>query len=883
MAEGDHNIAQRKEKILSFLKTKSQWLYFLGLAFVVWFGAFFIRTANVSRLKDVTGGWALAPDLDPYLFLRWAKLIIANGSLPIIDTFRYVPVGYSTAGETPFVPYAIAWTYKIMAVFSSTATIEYAAIMMPVIFFVFTLIACYIMVRKIFQNNSWKDAMALVSTLLLAVIPGFIHRTVAGVPEKESAAFVFMFLSIYFLACAWHEEKWKKASVYGFLAGLMTGIMGLAWGGVPIMFVIVSLGTMAYFFTSGFKDKDGLAHGAWLLGFSLLLIPQERYGFGIFLSTTSSMAYFAFALFSAHFALHRTRLGEKLNLKRFGWSEKLITLVVVLAIGLLFILILNPGMVLNLFNDIKSQLITPFEGDRVTVSIAENGRPFFDSWYGSFGKFFWVFFFGSAFLLYDYCKKMKGEHLLLLVVSYLIMLSGMTFTRLNPNSVFNGDSPLSVILFMCSGLLFLISAIYIYSREENLELESGVILLLAWTVFGLLAARGAVRLLYFLYPIVAVIGGYASVRVAQIAYEETDKGKRLLWICIAAFVVALTAWTIYNYSIASYNEVNYGTVPSSYNIQWQKAMGWIRDNTSKDAVFAHWWDYGYWVQTMGNRPTVLDGGNAVVYWDHLMGRSLTAQNETEALEFYKMHNVSYLLIDSTDIEKYTAFSSIGSDENYDRYSYMSTFYYDAKSTQEKRNETLYALNGGGVGFDEDIVYKDKIFALGSGGIAGFILPIERIGSTVTGKLNQPYAIVVFNGQQMQVPIKCVYLDGKINFAGEGIDGCLYIVPQVTDSGVQKIGAGIWLSPRLMRSEFTKLYFFDEGKNFELAHSENYPVVDDLNSRYNLGLPGLSVVQGQLLGPIKIWKVSYPADIAVRPEYLELDYPKDRPGLWEIKR
>jgi hypothetical protein len=312
-------------------------------------------------------------------------------------------------------------------------------------------------------------------------------------------------------------------------------------------------------------------------------------------------------------------------------------------------------------------------------------------------------------------------------------------------------------------------------------------------------------------------------------------------------------------------------------------MGWVRNNTPENAVFTHWWDYGYWVQTMGNRPTVLDGGNAIGYWDHLMGRSLTAQNETEALEFYYAHNVSYLLIDSTDIGKYTAFSSIGSDENYDRYSYMSTFYYDPKSTQEKRNETLYVMSGGGVGFDEEIIYKDKIFTSGSGGIGGFILPIERIGNTISGKLNQPLAIVVYNGQQMQVPIKCVYLDGKIEFKGEGIDGCLYIVPQVTDSGVQKIGAGIWLSPRLMRSEFTKLYFFNEAENFELVHSENYPVVDDLNARYNLGLPAFSVVQGQLLGPIRIWKVNYPSDIAFVPSHLNTDYPKDKPGLWQIKR
>ena len=81
MAEEEKILEQRKEKIQTFLKQKQEWLYYLGLAIVVWFGSIFIRTANISKLRDVTGGLTLAPDLDPYLFLRHAKYIIETGSL----------------------------------------------------------------------------------------------------------------------------------------------------------------------------------------------------------------------------------------------------------------------------------------------------------------------------------------------------------------------------------------------------------------------------------------------------------------------------------------------------------------------------------------------------------------------------------------------------------------------------------------------------------------------------------------------------------------------------------------------------------------------------------------------------------------------------------
>src|SRR3990172_10160255 len=108
-------------------------------------------------------------------------------------------------------------------------------------------------------------------------------------------------------------------------------------------------------------------------------------------------------------------------------------------------------------------------------------------------------------------------------------------------------------------------------------------------------------------------------------------------------------------------------------------MTWVRENTERNTVFGHWWDYGYWVQSIGERATVLDGGNAISYWNHMMGRyALTGTNETEALEFLYAHNTTHFLIDSTDIGKYPAFSSIGSDENYDRRSWISPFLKDPK-------------------------------------------------------------------------------------------------------------------------------------------------------------------------------------------------------------
>jgi dolichyl-diphosphooligosaccharide--protein glycosyltransferase len=39
---------------------------------------------------------------------------------------------------------------------------------------------------------------------------------------------------------------------------------------------------------------------------------------------------------------------------------------------------------------------------------------------------------------------------------------------------------------------------------------------------------------------------------------------------------------------------------------WPDAMQWVKENTPKDAVIASWWDYGYWISTLGERKTLAD-------------------------------------------------------------------------------------------------------------------------------------------------------------------------------------------------------------------------------------------------------------------------------------
>jgi len=887
MESSEEIIKTRKKKVFEFIKKNKSIFVYIALIAIIIYGGIYIRTLNIPQLKDITtNSWTLAPDLDPFLFLRWAKDIAEHGFLAKIDMMRYVPLGYNTSGEMVLLSQLIVYLYKFMSIFSSNATVEYAAIIYPVIFFCLTLVAVFLFVRKVFSNYKNANLIALISTAFISVIPGLVHRTVAGVPEKEAGGIFFMFLALYFMACAFKEEKLKKSALFSLLAGISTGLMGLLWGGVTFLFVSIALATALIFFFSDIKKKDVLAYAGWIIGFTGLLVTFPRYGMSLFTSSTSGIAYLVLGLLIADSVLFGTKLKEKLKLEKINIPKKVISSIVLIIFGLVFILIFEPGFIAHMSNDILTYIVKPFATDRLAVTVAENSRPFFDSWKSSFGlSFFWIFILGSVLLVYELLEKIKLKERLTLSGLYLLLVIGMIFSRYSSSSIMNGTSWQSMLVFLGSITLFFIALLLIYFKEKELYLDKNLLLIFAVFFFAIFSARSAIRLFYFIYPIAPIMVAFILVRIPEIAFSIKEDLEKIILFLVAGAIIVLAVLAFIHFAQASESEVRYASVPGHYQYQWQLSMSWVRENIPENAVFAHWWDYGYWVQTLGERATVLDGGNTIPYWDHLMGRHvLTAANETEALEFLKTHKATHLLIDSSDIGKYPAYSSIGADENYDRYSWISTFSLDEQASQEKRNETVYVFRGGTM-LDKDIVWKGRIYPENEAGIGAIILPMKKssLENYSIATLNQPSAVIIYQNKQIEIPIKCVYIEGsRIEFEEKGIEGCFYIIPVLSNNKISKLGAGFWLSEKLMNSLMVKLYILNETENFELVNSQNDPILDEINSKYGLNLPELIVYSNAgLIGPIKIWEINYPEEIQENPEYLETVYPKKE--LSEVKK
>src|SRR3990172_6683463 len=149
----------------------------------------------------------------------------------------------------------------------------------------------------------------------------------------------------------------------------------------------------------------------------------------------------------------------------------------------------------------------------------------------------------------------------------------------------------------------------------------------------------------------------------------------------------------------------------------------------------------------------------------------------------KTHDVSYLLIDSTDLGKYSAYSKIGSDAfGEDRFAQIPVMLLDLSQTQET-NSSEARVYQGATFVDEDIVYNDgnnSVFLPTSRAfVIGMIIEIPKGGSAT---FNQPTAVFFYNNQQYRIPIRYVYFKGKIIDFGKGVEATVRVMQGVNVNG-----------------------------------------------------------------------------------------------------
>jgi len=661
--------------------------------------------------------------------------------------------------------------------------------------------------------------------------------------------------------------------------------------------MVVTLTSLIIFL---FKKENKLRN---IIIFSSWLIPSIIFEFAriqniksvLFRISDTGFALFVLFIFIIYLLIYKTNLKKTLKLNRLKFSDGIVSIIISLVLIIIFTIAFNPQFIINLIPNIVENLLYPFGRGRVGATIAENSSLYLTEVIDTFGYLFWSFLIGTIILFYEATKEFKLKKRILLNASFLIFIAGTIFSKVSVSSLFNGDNFISRFVYIGGVIIFAIVILREYilaHKEENSEtlenfnnLIPSFIFLLVFIFWIIVSMKGAIRLFFIISPLLMIVSCYLLIKSLEYSLKSRDEFKKIIFILVLVVVSAI----IIQAAISDTKSTIYGaksSIPSIYTQQWQKAMSWVRENTSQGSIFIHWWDYGYWVQTLGQRPTVTDGGHFIGYWDHLIGRYLlTTPNPLTAMSFMKTHNVSYLLIDSTDLGKYPAYSRIGGDANFDRSSYMTPIVSDKSQIKETQN-SLIRIYQGGIGIDEDIIYEEngtKNFLPGptyndvgdpsyKSYLAGVFLEISKDESNVYSK--QAEGIFVYNGQQIKIPIRYVYYDGKLIDFKKGINATFYVFPRLYQSAqgsiqIDNLGSGIYLSPKVSQSLFAQLYLMNDFSkrypNINLAYSQDDYVVENLKQVTGLNIE--FVDYNGFRGPIKIWKIENNNSILTNEEFL----------------
>jgi len=865
------------------------WIYIsLALLVLIVILGTYIRTTNIDDLKSsITGEYVLGPDLDPFLFLRVAGEIVEHGEPLKPDYMRYLGMANPYYN---FVPFGIAYLYKFLNLFSGDITLEYVAIIFPVIFFGLSIVSFFFLVREIFHNREefQKDAIAVIASGLYSVMPVLQHRTTAGIPELESAGLFFFWLSFFLFLKAWNNKKKilkiDKSYLFGLGAGISTCLMVFTWGGFRFIFISIAFAVFVAFFFGKVGNKETVIYSLWFI--PSVFFFSYIYGGSFFDLTGPIIPVFVFLML-----IINVFIGEKLEkkakelTKRKWMSKEVIVFILTILLGFISALILNPDFALGIFADLGKQLLNPLGTSRIGSTVAENKALYLTDLFSSLGKsFFWMFFFGAILLFYEAVKHLEKKEKAILTGSFILFITGFIFSKYSSDSVFNGENFISQTIYFGSIIVLVGSFVYVYLKnldaKEKLdkfrEIEFSYFFVFALLILMMVASRSIIRLILISSPVFIIPAAFLPVILLNYNLKTKDEFWKICFLLILLVSLFYTGITFNNYEEATALSVK-STIPNQYYTQWEKAMFWVRENTPEKSIFVHWWDYGYWVQTIGQRPTVTDGGHSIKHWDHLTGRYLlTTPNPETALSLMKTYNVSYLLIDSTDLGKYPAYSSIGSDENgRDRLSNIPLI--PLFDTQETDTGTLKVYQGG-TSVDEDMFYeysgKEIFLPEGKAIMAGVLIEMTDDESNEFSEFSQPIGAFVYNNQQFNIPLRYMYFNEELVDFGGGLDATVIIMPTINQNGEQinidGLGMVIYLSQKVSKSLFAQLYLLDDSfENYDtvkLVHSEEDPLIVSLNSQ------GANIKDfvyfGGFRGPIKIWEVSYPDNILEKEEFLK---------------
>ena len=503
-----------------------------------------IRLANLPLLQ----GDVFDPDSARYL--RQAKLIVEDGGLPEVDHMRWTPVGVQINQRLTLFPAILAGLFKLLSWFIPSLTIEYFAILSPIIFSVFGGWLLYPLIRRLTDEYT-----ALLTVNISLISWPWVARTLSGYADRDAFVLCLTVASYYFYVYSCQILNPKKQWLLRFTSGFLMALIGLAWEGVGLLISVIVGVELIQFATKPTTKQEFYSYLLWILPIWVGLIFCTQTYWSRLFQPFSLLAFGAptslFFLMCASLIIRRfPSLKRKLTFKdRYPLGLSLIFWGVIGVTLAVTVLSIHTKSVLFVLGSLWNNFLSPFERTRLTAAIAElqiQGTVDWIAWPG----IFFVFTVAGVFLLARRLTESLQLNVWLSVALFELLLAGTILTRFLSGHFLGKDTTLTNTIYVLSILAFLIGmgAIYLSTyqkhekpeKEKNQKFDFDSLFLLVWLFLMLFCARGATRFEFFLVPVAIAVGSYALI----VFFRWLVTGRifhRWMWILLSILI----AWELF--------------------------------------------------------------------------------------------------------------------------------------------------------------------------------------------------------------------------------------------------------------------------------------------------------------------------------------------------
>ena len=490
-------------------------------------------------------------EFDPFFNYRATKFIVDNGLDAYFDwhdNMSWHPGGRDVSNTSQVMLHITAAT--LYPIFGSNSSLYDFTILFPVVFGSLTTIIIFALIRVIGGTTA-----GLFAALFFSVSVPIIVRGTIGWFKSEPLGLFYGLLGVYLFLSGIKSKNYKIAVVKLVGGGIILGLGLSAWGGIT--FFVIPLGI--FFLTLPFfrNDHKFIRWAIPVFASSLMLtsLAFERPGLNFV------VGYGGFAIIGSTIFLVICTFIQKVSKEENKIRNSLAFLAGTI-ITAIVILATNPFSVsFRYLNAINPFLTTT---DPLVDSVAEHSGTTLEQsfWFLSILMIFagigiWLIFRNKNKLQKSSTKIDNDMIAFALITGLIGVYISSAFVRLE---LF---ASISVIILSSLGLSILTSEIFKYKKHEDKKIINT----------SNLTKISFVVVIVALLIIPSSLPGYGS------------------WINgVKSPPTILNGGT--NFAIATQD--------------WPDAMEWLKNNTPNNAVVASWWDYGYWITTLGDRISLAD-------------------------------------------------------------------------------------------------------------------------------------------------------------------------------------------------------------------------------------------------------------------------------------